>query len=297
MNLKEIQQTLATLSQENPFTYEHFAKQPEYVRVNRALVQRLFLLLPDNFFHVDVATGTGLVPKLLIEEARGNNHAERIIGVDPNSTSLEIAKRTTPKIGGITVDYLEGTGQDLQQLLLGRIPQDGVDSVSIHDALHEIRSKEDKIKVVQNMADILKLKGIFSFNSAFTTEAVKVDARGWAGWKIRAMEILGGKRDKQAETMPIYTPAEYKEIMQNAGLSIIHETQERVMLSKDALEAISMYPAFIRGVFEDMKGHEDISEEYKSGALKQALDDRNIIELPRVWYEVVAQKLPSPLAT
>lgn len=286
----KLQTSEQTYYNDSPFTYEHFAKQPEYIRVNRELVLRLFSFLPKNFLHVDVATGTGLVPKLLVEETQNCGSKGEIIGVDPNSVSLDIARHTTPNTNDVHVHYIEGVGQDLRKLLLGRIPKDGVDGVSIHDALHEIRDEQDKMTTVQSMANILKSGGVFSFNSAFTTEAIRKEPRGWAGWKIGAMRILGGERDRQAKTMPIYTPGKYKEMMQNAGLKIIHEMQKQVMLSKEALKAISMYPAFIKGVFEDMKGHENISEEDKSDALKQALDNQNIIALPRVWYEVVAQK-------
>jgi len=281
------------ISSENQFTYEHFASQPEYVKVNRELIQIIAHRLPDNFFHVDVATGTGLVPQLIIEEVYKDRKG-KIIGIDPNSTSLDIARRKNLALRNVPVEFIEGFGQDLEALVAGKIPKDGVDSVSIHDALHEIRDEEDKINVVKSMANILKLGGLFSFNSAFTTEAIKVDPRGWAGWKLKAMEILGGERDRQTAKLAIHTPEKYVEMMTNAGLTKIHAKPKIVNLSKEALKAISVYPAFIRGVFEDMRGNETVSENDKSYALKQALDDKNIVELPRVWYEIVAQKNNSP---
>lgn len=299
MNLPETLRSSekSTSLPDNPYTYEHFAKQPEYVQVNRELVQVFIPFLPKNFLHVDVATGTGLVPKLLIEEAGERGHKGIIIGVDPNATSLDIARKTTPVVDNISVHYIKGLGQNLKKLLVGKIPEEDVDGVSIHDALHEIRDEEDKITTVRNMANILKPGGLFSFNSAFTTEAIRKEPRRWAGWKMRAMQILGGERDKQVKTMPIYTPDKYKEMMQTVGLRIIHEMQKQVMLSKEALKAISMYPAFIKGVFEDMKGHENISDKDKSDALIRALDTQNINALPRIWYEILAQKPTDPLTT
>lgn len=292
MNRQELQpKPLEVIpQQDNPFTYGPFAKQPEYIAINRELVGLILPRLPDRFVCVDVGTGTGLVPQLIIEDL-DNNKRGKIIGIDPNTTSLEIARRKTPISDNICVEFIRGFGQEIQTLLAGKIPKQGVDVVSILDALHEIRDEKDKITVVKSMADILKPEGLFIFNSAFTTEAIKTGFRDWARWKSKAMEILGGgKRDKQAEKMPIYTPEKYKEIIQNAGLKIIHETQKQVILSKEALKAISMYPAFIKGVFEDMKGHEKIPEKDKSDALIQALDEQNIIGLTRMWYEVIAQK-------
>lgn len=291
MSLKENPPQLpSATTQDKSFTYEHFAKQPEYVQVNRALVQRIFPFLPDNFLHVDVATGTGLVPKLLIKEAQKTGRKGKIIGVDPNSVSLGIARDTTPNTSEVHSLYIEGVGQDLQKLLLGRIPQGGVDGVSIHDALHEIREELDKTTTVNSMANILKPGGIFSFNSAFTTEAIKDDPRSWGAWKLTAMGYLKGVRDRQVRTMTIHSPDKYKKMLIDAGLNVVHEAQMQVKLSKDALIAISMYPSFVKGVFEDMKGHEHISVENKSEALIQALEERKITFLLRNWYELIAQK-------
>src|SRR5579859_7903902 len=84
-----------------------FARQPEYVQVNRALVQLLVEHLPENFLHVDVASGTGLVPKLIIEQCQKLGRVGRVIGIDPNPLSLAIAARTThPRT--VTVEFLEG---------------------------------------------------------------------------------------------------------------------------------------------------------------------------------------------
>lgn len=282
------------ISSPSDLTFEDFANQPEYIDVNRDLIKRLFSHIPQRFFHVDIATGTGLVPKLLMQLSQERGHNGKIIGIDPNHTSLEIARRTTPQSDKVDVLYLEGFGQDTEKLVRGKISPYGVDSVSIHDALHEIRDEQDKIATVQSMANILKPGGVFSFNSAFTTEALKVDVRGWAGWKIKAMQILKGDRDRQVSTMAIHTPDKYKTMLIEAGLNIINEAQNQVTLSKDALKAISKYPAFVKGVFEDMIGQEKISVENKSQALIQALDERNIAQLPRIWYELVAQKPLAP---
>lgn len=299
MSQKELQpnsfQSGPTISEKplligRPFTFEEFANQPEYIDVNRDLIKRLFTHIPQRFFHVDIATGTGLIPKLLMQQSQERGYKAKIIGIDPNPTSLEIAIRTTPQSDAVDVLYLEGFGQDLKALLAGKLPSGGVDSVSIHDALHEIRDEQDKITTVQGMAGIIKPGGVFSFNSAFTAETVKTDPRGWAGWKIKAMQILGGERNRQTDTMAIHTPGIYKTMLIGAGLNIIHEDQKQVMLSKKALEAISKYPSFVKGVFEDMIGQEDISIENKSEALIQALDERKIVQLPRIWYELVAQK-------
>ncbi len=278
----------------NNLNFEKFSEQPEYVEVNRGLIKQFVLRLPGNFCLVDVATGTGLIPRLLIEEAIKENKKGEIIGVDPNVTSLNIARRNILGPRGISVKFIEGFGQDLKQLLNGIIPPGGVDGVSILDALHEIRKDEDKVEVIGAMTDILKPGGLLTFNSAFTTEGILIDPMGWGKWKLRAMGILGGKRDRQVQVMPIHSPEIYKQMIENAGLKVIHEAKKIVNLTKEALLAISKYPAFFRGALEDMRGQESVPDIEKSNALIQALEELGVPALPRVWYEIIAQK-PSVL--
>ena len=69
----------------NNLHFGHFSDIPEYREVNRELVVQLLDRLPNPFVHVDVATGAGLVPQLLVEEARARNYQGTIIGLDATS--------------------------------------------------------------------------------------------------------------------------------------------------------------------------------------------------------------------
>ncbi|OGH12485.1 MAG: hypothetical protein A2857_02390 [Candidatus Levybacteria bacterium RIFCSPHIGHO2_01_FULL_36_15] len=274
------------------FSFEEFSRQPEYRQVNRELVVRLAGYLPKNVFtHVDVATGTGLVPELIIEQAAQNGYERgAIIGVDPNRVSLQVARRIVPP-PNISLEFIEGYGQDLARLTAGRISNGGADSVSIHDAIHEIPGEENKRGILTSMAGILKPGGVLSYNSAFTAKGMGESAMKWGKWKLEAMRKLGGRRDKLVEAIRIYTPGEYREMIEDTGLKVIHEDLRTVALSKDAIRAISRYPAFIEGVFADMVGQSDVSIEDKSKALIEAFDNLNLNSLERNWHEVIAQKV------
>jgi len=277
---------------ENQLDYKQFSIQPEYVKANRELIGNFVKKLPENFFHVDIATGTGLIPQLIIEEAAKENKSGKIIGIDPNVTSLNIARKNVLGTDRVKVEFIEGMGQDLKRLLKEKIPTDGVDGVGILDALHEIKNDEDKISVIKSMADILKPEGLFVFNSAFTTQGVAKDPMGWGKWKLKAMESFGRKRDKQIKAMPIHTPEEYKQMIEGAGLQVDPgcEITKTVMLTEAALIAISIYPAFSVGALEDMQGQESISTVDKCNAMIAALKSLGIQGLPRVWYEIIAKK-------
>ncbi|MBI4089418.1 MAG: class I SAM-dependent methyltransferase [Candidatus Levybacteria bacterium] len=275
---------------QNEFTYEWFAKQLAYIKVNRELLRKSSRHLPSQFVFVDIATGTGLVPKLIIEEAQRTNKKGLIIGIDPNTTSLDIARRNIHSTPNVSVKFIPGLGQNLKQLLKDEIPDEGVNGVSILDALHEIRDDKDKQTVLQSMADILKPGGVFTCNSAFTTEAICKSPRVWSSWKLTAIEILGKERDRKAPKMAIHSSDTYRKMVKATGLEIDRGTTKTVMLSRKALKAISKYPTFIMGIFEDMIGQEQVSLRDKSNALIEALRKQKIIAIPRVWSEIIALK-------
>lgn len=271
-----------------PLNFEAFAKQPEYIKVNKDLILMLNLLLPDQFTHVDVATGTGMVPKLLIAESERTEKKGRITGVDPNSTSLEIARKTTQPSKGISVEFIDGLGQNLKSLLQGKIPEEGVDGTSMLDAIHEVPGEETKKQILSSMAGILKPGGVVAINSAFTTYGMEPKPVGWGRWKLRAFQNLGRKQDKTINAIKLHTPEEYEQMLTDSGLKIVHREKKVVNLSHEALIAISCYPEFINGVFRDMIDQDSFSLEAKRDALVKALD--GIDFLPRGWWEIIAQK-------
>ena len=280
-------------TQEIGLTFENFANQPEYQDVNRAQVNRLIQLFPNPFFHLDVATGTGLVPTLLTDASKRRGLSGQIIGIDPNNTSLDIARRTTPRQDGVSVLYIAGFGQEIEKLVKGKIPEGGVDSISIHDALHEIEGEENKNAVLIAMRNVLRPGGLFSFNSAFTTYGVEADnaQMKWGRWKLGAFNNLGGKKDRTAEPIKIHSPEQYRQMIESVGFVLIEEPKRVVVnLTRAALEGISRYPKFIEGVFGDMIDQGKFTLERKSKALIDALKDVEF--LPRGWYEIIAQKPP-----
>lgn len=276
-----------------------FSEMPEYIAVNRSLVGTVVLRLPNNFIHVDVAAGTGMVEKLMKEEAEKLGKKGKVIGVDPNTTSLAIARRNVTSSANVEIKFIEGMGQNLKHLLNGEVSE-GVDSTSIHDAIHEIWNNEDKADIIKSMAHILKPGGLLSFNSAFTTISnLNKDGGNWGRWKLLSMEKLAGgkvRRNKDAKAMPVLKPEEYKKMITDAGLVIVMEKRTDVALTKEALIAIARYPAFFEGTFADMPDQEKYSQIEKSNALVTVIEELGVPELTKVWYEVIAQKPIDPPA-
>lgn len=292
MSLKEILPQLKEPPPQDCLTYELFSKQPEYVAVNRSLIREVVSKLPPRFTHVDIATGTGLVPKLIIEHTRVTCQAGKVIGIDPNGTSLDIARRTTQPTENVTIEFIEGYGQDLKQLLNGRAPEDGVDGATIFDAIHEIKGEDNKKQVLLAMASVLKPDGVLSLNSAFTTFGIEPNPMAWGRWKLKAFSAFGGRKNKEVTAIEIHTPDQYRQMIEDVGLIIIHEAKKVVELTHEALIGISRYPRFIEGVFDDMVDQGRLSLREKSEALIKALE--GIKSMPRGWYEIIAIKPPNP---
>ncbi|MCH7951937.1 methyltransferase domain-containing protein [Patescibacteria group bacterium] len=277
--------------------FGHFAEIPEYIEVNRELIQRLFQHLPNPFVLVDVATGTGLVPQLLIKEAERHGYSGTIIGIDPNPDSLAIARERTPESNAVTTEFILGHGQETDRLVAGKIPEQGADAVTIHDAIHEVEGEQEKRKVFAAMARILKPGGVLTYNSAFTTIAMRGSELDWGKLKARALRSLRKRRDRAIEALKVHAPGEYGEMIRNQGLEIVHEKETEVSLTRKALMAISLYPEFISGFFRDMVDENSVSLQRKYQALIDSITNIKKDALPRIWHEIIAQKPPLRLKT
>ena len=279
----------------NGLHFNHFASIPEYREVNRSLIREVVGYLPNPFFHVDIATGTGLVPQILMEEATARGYTGHIIGVDRNDIGLDIARQSTPTGTDVTVEYILGDARGLRDLLRDRIPAEGVDGVSIHDAIHEIDGEDAQRGVYRDMGSIAKCGAVLSCNSSFTTRSMAPghSLRGHGEWKLHFTKLTGAKRNRDIPTMPYRTPEDYKQMIRDEGFEVIHDQERIVQLSKTALKAISMYPAFISGVGMDLRFDREYSTQELSDFMCEAVDMLRFDSLPRIWHEIIGRKQPA----
>lgn len=288
-----IRKAAELLKKEKPLTFERFAKTRAYVKANEALIEKWFDRLPNQFSFVDVAGGTGLVTKILKKKAELTKRKGLIIGVDPNRDSLAVAKKTIHSAKEIIIEFVEGLGQNIGTLLKGKIPGEKFDGASIHDAIHEIEGIENKKAVLKAIADILKSGGIFSLNSSFTTESMDHKSLlEWGNWRKKTATLLHLKRNKQEKPIEVHTPDAYVAMVEEAGFVIEKKglNLREVLLDRKALEAISLYPAFINGFLKGFFVPETLTMREKSNALIQALKELKIKSLRRNWFELVARK-------
>lgn len=281
------------IEQSEAYNFVEFSQIAEYRKVNENLLLTALQFLPKNIkkiIHVDNATGTGLIPQLAAEMYHKKGIEATIIGIDPDLYALKKAADSMRNIEYIHLLLFQGYGQHLEDLLKGHIPSEGVDVVSIHDAIHEIPGKDIKRAIFASQAKILKPGGIQTYNSTFTTIGNADAALKWGRWKMGAFSYFNEKRDKTVTAIEVFSPAEYTKMILDSGLKIVHEAIKTVILSIDALKAISRYPEYINGVFRDMENTAKYTLLEKSKALITVLEKEGVTALPRQWHEIVAQK-------
>jgi len=281
------------IEQSAAYNFVEFSQIGEYRKVNKDLVLRALRFLPENtkkLIHVDNATGTGLVPQLAAELYHEQGIDATIIGIDPDLYALRRAAESMKHIPYIHLSLFEGYGQHLEEVLKGHIPEEGVDVVSIHDAIHEIPGKDIKRAIFASQAKILKAGGVQTYNSSFTTIGNGDAALKWGRWKMNSFSYFGEGRNKNVTAIEVFSPDEYKQMIVDSGLIIVHEDINNVVLSLDALKAISRYPEYVNGIFRDMENTDKYSLLEKSKALITVLEKEQVTALPRLWHEVVAQK-------
>lgn len=281
------------VEQSEAYNFVEFSQIGEYRKVNEELILKAIEFLPKNIkklTHVDNATGTGLIPQIAAKLYHEKGIEAMIIGIDPDLYALQKAGELMKNIDYINLKLFQGYGQSLEKLLKGQIPTDGVDVVSIHDAIHEIPGKDIKKAIFVSQAKILKPGGIQTYNSSFTTIGNAYAALKWGRWKMGAFAFFGEKRNKNVTAIEVFSPEEYRSMITESGLKIVHEDVKTVILSSSALKAISRYPEYVKGIFRDMENTEKYSLLDKSKALITALEKDGVTELPRQWHEIVAQK-------
>ena len=273
--------------------FGHFAAFPEYQETNREIIRKVFRHLPSSFVHVDLATGTGLIPQLLQSEAQAANISGTIIGIDHDPLALSIARASMANTGLVKTIFLEGDARSADDVARPYLPPGGADSVSIHDAIHEIGTQSDQQAVYQAMSRIVRVGGMLSSNSSFTTVAMDVgnSRRAYGEWKLRFMRLTGATRNRNAETLAYRTPKDYVSMVHTAGFHVLHDECRAVPLSKPALAALARYPAAVDGFVRDLEFPRELTMLELSKSVAEALNQLRFNELPRVWHEVIAQRV------
>lgn len=241
--------------QDDETDFDPFSRNPQYRVENLELCALAHRWLSDFHMGIDLATGTGLFPQLMGPLTLAVLRRAIVFGIDADQHAIENAKKQTPTSESYQVHYIHGLAQDMDRLLQGRIPKEGVDMVSIFNSIHEI-PKKDRAGIVQAGADKLKPGGIFVANSFFTSIAIKGREAEWSMPIGRAAVIHGGEKSDHPGFVD-EPPEYYDQLFLDVGLKRVHYSTSDVTFPTQALIDICRYAGFVEGimsVFEFRRG-------------------------------------------
>ncbi|HEY8491530.1 MAG TPA: methyltransferase domain-containing protein [Dehalococcoidia bacterium] len=272
-----------TPSIEETYNYDPFAKLPLYERINRQLIKVLQIKPGQRI--LDLASGTGAMTKLILEQLRTKEGTSgRVLCLDLSAVALKIARR---EVADPAVDFVQGTADELP------VEPRTFHAVVLGNAIHNLDAKEE---LVQAVRDALEPGGIFAFNTAFYQgtycEGTDVFYRKWIDEAVRFIRRTAPDVRRSKEGKPPardwLTAEGYRELLERNGFKVIHLFEHTVKLTRESLEAIGSYSEFARG---GLHGYPvDKACEAMASAVSEALKALQMKVVPRNWLNVVAQK-------
>jgi ubiquinone/menaquinone biosynthesis C-methylase UbiE len=272
------------------YSFDPFARQPFYTDVNRALVRRAIARLVANrpegapLRVVDLASGTGAVTRLILEELAACERAATVIGIEPSPEAIAIARAD---LAGQVVEFLQGNAADLPRLV------SEADAVFFCNAIHLL---PDKGAILNQIAGVLRPGGVFAANSTFFTGAQTPESDRFAYvWIRNALSWLRANHPEARPSRKNATPTvtwlsadDYATLLEAHHLRVLDRDLEVVDFPVDAVRAIGRYWLFIEGALPGVPtaiGADAL--DWAGGAAGREL---GISSIPRVWLQLVAAR-------
>ena len=272
------------------YTFDPFARHQFYHDVNESLVRLALSKLDESMPAgkpvriVELASGTGAVTELILDELERLGRPGHVLGVEPSPEAIEIA---AGRLRDRPVEFAQGEASDLASLV------NGADAAFFCNAIHLIR---DKAEAIRMLAAALRPGGFLAINSSFYTGAYAPGSeRFYHLWTRRA---LGWLREHHPEARPsrsektaamVWLSAdEYEALMRENGLRIAARSEETAHMPLSSWQDIGSYWLFIEGALPGVPI--PIGAQALSWAAGQAFEELDLTVVPRVWLQLVAQK-------
>jgi ubiquinone/menaquinone biosynthesis C-methylase UbiE len=274
------------------FTFEPFAAHTFYTEINRLLVQKALATLAmhptrERLTIVDMACGTGAITRLIAEEmARQGHQQARIIGVDPSTEALRLARISIEDIR-LKAEFIQGETGDLPTLV------QNADAAFFCNAIHLI---PDKLSAFKQMAAVLAPGGVLACNTAFydgtnleeTTRFGRLWIRRAFGWLRKEHPEVRLARDTKVTAMQWLPPEEYTSLLEQSGMSDVDVTQERVTMTLDGIRDLGRYWLFIEGALPGAPV--TIGAAALGSTVYEVGQELGMTGVPRMWLQIVTVK-------
>ncbi|HEX6799938.1 MAG TPA: class I SAM-dependent methyltransferase [Ktedonobacterales bacterium] len=272
------------------YTFDPFARHQFYHDVNQSLVRsaigRLDAARPagTKVRVVELASGTGAVTELILDELARLGRPAEVVGVEPSFEALAVARE---RLDGRPVRFEQG---DVDQLAHAT-PE--ADAVFFCNAIHLVPNKHD---VIAKIAAVVTPRGFFAANSAFydgtyapgSERFYHLWTRRALGWLRRNHPEVRVSRERKAEAMQWLSPAGYASIMEQNGLRVVSDEQEVAQMSLRSWQDIGRYWLFIEGALPGVPI--PIGADALEVSAAEAFAELGLTTVPRVWLQLVAQR-------
>jgi len=263
------------------FSFKSFAEQPFYQGVNQRLVDSLPMRSGQRI--VDLACGTGLLTRLILERLQGAKDT-LVIGIDQSGGALSQAMRDLKSAPGVMVQFVQTQVEHLSSTVQG-----SVDAVFLGNGIHLI---PDKKQLVAEVFAILRPGGTFAFNSTFFEGGVPPESeqyyRRWMSKALRTLKSTYGlmpQRNK-VEARRQLSPQEYRDILEQQGFSVTKEELVPVEFTLEGHLGIAKYEDFVTGALPGVPL--EMASQVLQEAARQSYEELKLTFVPRNWLQVVA---------
>ena len=275
------------------YTFDPFARHQFYHDVNqslvRAAIERLDADRPAGA-HVrvyELASGTGAVTELILDELERRNRPATVIGVEPSFEAIDVARE---RLTGRAAQFEQGDIDRLAEL------SQGADAIFFCNAIHLI---PDKPATVTKIASALAPGGFFACNSSFFDGAYPPGSeRFYHLWTRRALGWLRQNhpdvrvsRSAKATAMQWLTGQQYQDLATASGLHVVASFDEVALMPLRSWQDIGRYWLFIEGALPGIPI--PIGADALEQSASQAFAELHLDNVPRIWLQLIAQKPPT----
>jgi ubiquinone/menaquinone biosynthesis C-methylase UbiE len=272
------------------YTFDPFARHQFYHDVNQSLVRQAIGRLDadrpagQHVRVVELASGTGAVTELILDELERLGRPATVVGVEPSAEAIAIARDYLDRRG---VMFVQGDADELK-----RAGSD-VDIVFFCNAIHLV---PDKSAALRKIVQVLAPQGFFACNSSFYEGAYAPGSeRFYRLWTRRAMGWLRENhpgvrpsRTEKATAMQWLTPEQYVAVLEENGMRPVVCEQETAQMPLRAWQDIGRYWLFIEGALPSIPI--PLGADALEHGAAEAFQELGLTHVPRVWLQLVAHR-------
>lgn len=272
------------------YTFDPFARHQFYHDVNESLVRtaigRLDADRPQGrrVRIVELASGTGAVTELILDELERRGRPADVTGVEPSFEAIAVARE---RLAGRDVEFQQGDVDRLAAI----VPE--ADAVFFCNAIHLIPDKQD---VIGKIAGVLGPRGFFACNSSFFEGAYAPGSerfyhlwtRRALGWLRKNYPDVRLSRNGKVTAMQWLTADDYAVLLEKSGLRMVDCAMEEVLMPLRSWQDIGRYWLFIEGALPGVPI--PIGADALEHAAAEAFAELDLDDVPRIWLQLVGQR-------